>query len=179
MDPTSLIIESSERPPYTAHAINSRERLERQVTWPGSTSSRRDMLELTFQTLLYANTCLRAPVKASLAPQGMSVRDVILLRTLMIAGETTSGELSEALLITKGAVSQLLKKLESEGLVTRARWKGDRRVVNVRATNAAKERFAKLYAAAYDGLAEAFDGWDVKDLEKLRRLLTRLTSDAK
>lgn len=179
LGPLPLVLES-ERIRYLAQTVNSNEQGEEPVTWTSKDSvSRRDMLELTFRKLLYANTCLRAPVKASLAREGLSVRDVILLRTLIIAGDATSGELSSALLVSKGAVSQLLKKLESDGLVTRARWKGDRRVVHVQPTDTARERFAKMYAATYDGLAEAFDGWTVKDLEKLQRLLTRLTSETK
>lgn len=179
LDPMSVVTATSERMRYLTQANDSGGRKE-PVAWTGETSiSRREILELTFQKLLYANTCLRIPVKASLAREGLSIRDVSLLRTLIFAGDATSGELSGALLVSKGAISQLLKRLESDGLVTRTRWKGDRRVVHVQATNAARERFAKLYAATYEGLAEAFDGWKIKDLEKLRRLLTRLTSDTK
>lgn len=148
--------------------------------WSANTTmSKQDILELTFQTLLHANARLSAPVRASLAGERMSVRDVILLRTLIFAGEATASELSNALLVTKGAVSQQLNKLESDGLVTRTRRARDRRVVHVQATTRARERFAKLHAATSGGLSEAFDGWQVKELQKLRQLLTRLTVDTK
>jgi DNA-binding MarR family transcriptional regulator len=122
---------------------------------------------------------LNAPIRASLAGEGLSLSHVILLENLIIRGEANGTQLAAAMSLTNGAVTQLLKKLEAVGLVTRTRREEDRRILHVQATHKARDRFERLHASTASELTEAFDGWTVRDIEKLQHLLTRLTIESK
>lgn len=137
-------------------------------------SMRREAVEKTFDSLIQAFVQLNAPFRATLSENGLSRSHILLLRTVMTSRETTAGELAEALLVTNGAVTQLLKKLEAEGWITRTRGEHDHRIVYVRATEKTKRRFEKLHISTVDDLAEVFNGWAMNDIEKLGRLLTRI-----
>ena len=104
----------------------------------------------------------------------MSLSHVILLRILILKGEATPSELATGLTLTNGAVTQLLKKLEAMGLITRSRNEQDRRIVHVKITEKAKRRFSQLHMATLNELSEAFSGWSITDIEQLHRLLEHL-----
>jgi MarR family transcriptional regulator, organic hydroperoxide resistance regulator len=142
----------------------------------GSSLSRAEVEEETLHTLTRVLARLHAPIRAALADSGMSLSHVTLMKILILKGEATASELAEELALTNGAVTQLLKKLEKEDLVTRERKDHDRRIVHVKLTEKARKRFSQLRTATLNELNEAFNGWAFSDIDRLRQLLAQLTN---
>ena len=76
--------------------------------------------------------------KRSLDGHGITWRDWQVLTNLMLGGETprSPGELASTLMVTTGAMTNVLDRLEEAGLIRRVRNPADRRSVIVEATDA-------------------------------------------
>jgi DNA-binding MarR family transcriptional regulator len=90
--------------------------------------------------------------KESLDDHGISWREWQVLTNLMLGGETprSPGELASTLMVTTGAMTNVLDRLAEGGFIRRVRNPGDRRSVIVEATDAGIE----LWYAAVNGLGE-------------------------
>jgi DNA-binding MarR family transcriptional regulator len=88
--------------------------------------------------------------KESLDGHGISWREWQVLTNLMLGGETprSPGELASTLMVTTGAMTNVLDRLAEGGLIRRVRNPDDRRSVIVEATDAGVE----LWYAAVNGL---------------------------
>ena len=94
--------------------------------------------------LRYVRQCSRRMRK-----QGLGGRKIAALRHLHEAGSLTIGQIRDYLYINDSSTSELVAHLESAGYVTRARSKGDNRVVVVTLTPAGRD-FAE--GAPLDGI---------------------------
>jgi DNA-binding MarR family transcriptional regulator len=115
------------------------------------------VLEVAGRLLLCADYLERSIV-ASLGPLGLSFRDFDVLNTLRRVGDaqgTHPGYLAQSSLITTGAMTSRLDRLEGAGLITRASSPTDRRAVLVRLTKKG-ERLAKTALEAVIVADEAF-----------------------
>lgn len=83
----------------------------------------------------------------------------------------TQGELGEALLVTKGNVSQLLEKMEGKGLVWRQR---QGRTNHVFLTEAGRRLFGEVVPAQEDMISSRFAGLSRAEQTELSRLLRKL-----
>jgi DNA-binding MarR family transcriptional regulator len=118
---------------------------------------------------------METSLRAVLAEKGMSIAGLILLQILMTRdGPATATDLADGMMVTNGAITGFLDRLEEDGLITRTRMSMDRRVVLVEATEKARSRFEKLRFVAVDELTQAFHGWNEYDIKKLLNLLNRL-----
>ena len=90
--------------------------------------------------------------KESLDDHGISWREWQVLTNLMLGGETprSPGDLASTLMVTTGAMTNVLDRLAEGGLIRRVRNPDDRRSVIVQATDAGIE----LWYAAVNGLGE-------------------------
>lgn len=90
--------------------------------------------------------------KESLDDHGISWREWQVLTNLMLGGETprSPGDLASTLMVTTGAMTNVLDRLAEGGLIRRVRNPDDRRSVIVEATDAGIE----LWYAAVNGLGE-------------------------
>jgi DNA-binding MarR family transcriptional regulator len=88
--------------------------------------------------------------KESLDGHGISWREWQVLTNLVLGGDTprSPGELASTLMVTSGAMTNVLDRLAEGGLIRRVRNPGDRRSVIVEATDAGIE----LWYAAVNGL---------------------------
>jgi len=80
-------------------------------------------------------------VDKALKPFGLKYPAYAVLATLRVQGgrqEMTPGELTQAVLLSSGGTSNLLARLERDGLVTRSNSTRDRRAVIVRLTTAGR-----------------------------------------
>ena len=91
-------------------------------------------------------------------------------------GPTTATELADSMMVTNGAITGTMEKLEAVGLITRTRMSSDHRVVLVEPTEMAKARFEKLRFAVVDELTHSFQGWEFRDIKRLQDLLDRLVT---
>lgn len=90
--------------------------------------------------------------KRSLDHHDISWRDWQVLTNLMLGGETprSPGDLASTLMVTTGAMTNVLDRLEEAGLIRRVRNPADRRSVIVEATDAG----VALWYAAVNELGE-------------------------
>lgn len=114
--------------------------------------------------------------KETLDRHGITWRDWQVLTNLLLAGETpvSPSDLSSRLMVTTGAMTNVLDRLEQAGLTRRVRNPHDRRSVIVEATEAG----AALWHVAVNELgeqeAEMVRALSRREQEQLNRLLRKL-----
>lgn len=84
------------------------------------------------------------------------------------------GELADRMALHQSTVSNLLDKLEGEGLIARQRKSADQRVVTVVLTDSGKERLERAPHPTRGLLPESLRQMPVEDLEVLEKQLDRL-----
>lgn len=101
------------------------------------------------------------------------------LRSLASDGALTQSELMARMDVKAGSMSELLGKMEEDGLIERRRGESDRRQVYVTITDAGREKMADIEAARKKKAKETFESLDSKEKEQLYVLLTKLLEDWK
>jgi DNA-binding MarR family transcriptional regulator len=86
-------------------------------------------------------------------------------------GPMTAGQLAEAVRLTTGAVTGLLDRLESAGLVRRVRDTKDRRKVIVEVTDEVTRVGAPVYGPLVADAAEAHAVFDTDELETITKFI--------
>lgn len=114
---------------------------------------------------------------AALKPFGLPYTDFDILATLRRSGapyELTPGELSEAVLLTSGAMTAALDRLQSAHLITRHASDQDRRVKSARLTAKGKRLAARAAKARFAIASDAIS--DLSDAEQrtLKKVLRQL-----
>lgn len=110
-----------------------------------------------------------------LDPLGLTYTQYITMLALWERDGITVKELGERLFLDSGTLTPLLKKLESQGVITRARDATDERAVIVALT--AQGRSLKAEAAHVPGTVAQCVGVSRADAVELHRLLHLLLSD--
>lgn len=77
---------------------------------------------------------------------GIGVSDLACVHELIVDGPLASGELAQRLRLTTGAITHMIDRLVSAGLVTRVRDEADRRRVFVQVDPAARAGLLQTYA---------------------------------
>jgi DNA-binding MarR family transcriptional regulator len=115
---------------------------------------------------------------ASLAAVGLTHEDFKVLMSLHNNGQRSHGVLSRDLMVSTGAMTNRLDKLEAAGLVRRERDPGDRRGVLLELTAEGRDRlgaYVDIGAAREIELLQQLDGDEKNELNGLlRRLLLAL-----
>jgi len=122
--------------------------------------------------LYSASRSLTARYRELLAPLGVTYPQYLALVVLWDEGTTTVSSLGERLHLDSGTLSPLLKRMETLGLVTRARASADERVVEVSLTPAGDALRAEAPRIA-DAIC-ASTGLPVDDLMALQRQIATL-----
>lgn len=86
----------------------------------------------------------------------------------------TSGEIAEALRLTRGAVSKVMDKLEAKGWIVRSTMPQDARVQLLTLTRKGRRILPELAEIANQNDREFFEVLDSKEKVTLRRLLGKL-----
>jgi len=113
---------------------------------------------------LYASTrATTQAYRAMLEPWGLTYPQYLVLATLWVEGPQSVRSLGERMQLDSGTLSPLLRRMEDEGLVERARRTDDARVVEIRTTErglALRDELAHVPAtiASAMGIADADDG---------------------
>lgn len=110
-----------------------------------------------FERLLQAAARVEARLEESVAPAGLSLAKLNVLQHLVDAGDPLPlGQLAERIACVKSNVTQLVDRLESEGLVRRVTDADDRRIVRAVITQEGRRKYdegAALRASAVRELA--------------------------
>ena len=126
--------------------------------------------------LYAASRAMTARYRPQLDALGLTYPQYLVLVVLWDEGPSTVTHLGERLRLDSGTLSPLLKRLETAGLVSRARRVDDERSVEVRTTQAGrrlKAKAARIPAAVAQELGEL---GDADMVERLRRLEIALRS---
>ncbi len=127
--------------------------------------------------LLHAAQRVEAQFEAALAEQGLSLPKLAILSHLVEAGEPIPlGRLAERRACVKSNITQLVDRLESEGLVERVSDSADRRCVRAAITKAGRERFERGSSVIAALELEVFGSLSEADRARLARVLTKFGS---
>ena len=84
------------------------------------------------------------------------------------------GELSRMLLVSNGNATDVVGRLEKEGLVLRTPSAEDRRTVHVALTDAGREQFEGMAVGHEAELSRLFEALDEDDLDTMRTILRKV-----
>ena len=135
-------------------------------------SGRKPELRLWLRMLTCANL-IEAEVRARLRAQfHVTLPQFDLLAQLDKAPDGLSmGELSRRMMVTNGNVTGIADRLESVGMVRRARSSGDRRSQTVTLTRTGREAFRRMARSHEAWIAELFSGLEREDMATLMETL--------
>lgn len=138
-----------------------------------------DPLRLDRQVCFALSAAARSVVavyRPVLEPMGLTHPQYLVMLALWERAPRSVGEISEALLLEPATLSPLLRRLESQGLVTRARSTTDERRVEIGLTAAGaalREQALSIPPRIVERLGMGLD-----ELERLRDSLTRVIDAA-
>jgi DNA-binding MarR family transcriptional regulator len=114
-------------------------------------------------------------IERGLEPAGLSLAKMGVLRHLVAAGEPLPlGQLAERLSCVRSNVTQLVDRLEGDGLVRRVPDPGDRRSVLAVITDAGRRCYEAGARAQAEAEAAVLAGLSPEEQERLAALLDRL-----
>lgn len=116
-------------------------------------------------------------LKAVFNAHGLEAWEYDLLASLRRLGppyELTAGEITESLMITSGAVTNRIDRLEGRGYVERVKADGDQRFVRVRLTPAGRAVMDETLPAHLAGEEQLLAGLTPTERRQLERLLRKL-----
>jgi DNA-binding MarR family transcriptional regulator len=125
--------------------------------------------------VLHAANSLEARVEARLAEIGLSLPKLAALHQLSQAGDSLPlGQLAERLACVKSNVTQLVDRLEADGLVLRAADPNDRRSRLAVLTESGKSAFVKGTQIRQQSEREIFGALTADEAASLQSLLAKL-----
>ena len=127
--------------------------------------------------LLNIGRQLEARANAALRPLGLHYTDLDVLATLRRGGRPyrrTPTELRDSVLITSGAMTACLDRLEHNGLIARIADPHDRRSSAAALTGAGRKLIDKAIAARFEEAADALSGLSATERSRLAALLKKL-----
>jgi DNA-binding MarR family transcriptional regulator len=125
--------------------------------------------------VLHTSSVLESRVEAKLSEIGLSLAKLAALHRLSEAGESLPlGQLAERLSCVKSNVTQLVDRLEADGLVSRAADPNDRRSRLAVLTDAGREAYAKGRKIQIDMEEALFGALTAEESTTLHTLLAKL-----
>ena len=122
--------------------------------------------------LLHASQRVEAQLESALSQSGLSIAKLGVLRHLVAAGEPLPlGKLAERMSCVKSNITQLVDRLEADGLVARLGDPSDRRSVLAEITPDGRERFTRGADIVEAIEADVFGSLAPEDRERLESTL--------
>jgi len=130
-----------------------------------------------WKLFFHAAARIEATLDAELAETGLSISKMGVLKTLVVEGEPIPlSRLAGKLSCVKSNVTQLVDKLEADGLVARVNDPSDRRSILASITDLGRERFEAGTLAVQRAERELFGGLSTAEYERLVSFLQEFTS---
>jgi DNA-binding MarR family transcriptional regulator len=151
-----------------------------RVSEVASKSGPVDLLALERQVcfaLAVANRSVLAIYRPILEPLGLTHPQYLVMLALWERSPRTVTDVSRTLQLEPATLSPLLKRLEANGLVTRARGADDERQVHIALTPAGRQLRAKAKKVPPAVIAKL--GVDLDELDRLREALNRVAAAAR
>ncbi len=126
--------------------------------------------------VLHASGVLESRVEAKLADVGLSIAKLAALHRLTEAGGSLPlGQLAERLACVKSNVTQLVDRLEADGLVSRAADANDRRSRLAVLTDAGRKAYTRGSAIQQTAERDLFSALTTDESDQLHALLAKIT----
>jgi DNA-binding MarR family transcriptional regulator len=114
-----------------------------------------------------------------LAPLELSSAQFMVMSTLATSTEAiTASQLCRGISYDAGAMTRMLDRLESKGLIRRRRSLEDRRVVFLELTEAGRAAYPRMRLRSMNVQNRFLQGFDREELHHLEGLLTRVLGNA-
>ncbi len=97
-----------------------------------------------------------------------------ILIKILAHGSLTQRQLQELMKLSSGAISEILAKMEAEGLITRVKSEGDKRQVELTLTDCGRESAIRLVKADAQLARQLFSVLSASEKEELAGLLKKL-----
>ena len=133
--------------------------------------------ELLFEQVMKAPRSVRRKAFEFPFPRPFFIRERLLIIADSYDGGVRQKTLAEELDISPAAVSELVSKLEKDGLVAREVDPGDKRATLIKLTELGGARAAELADERNERFAKAFTALTDKEKDQLLKLLEKLTAD--
>lgn len=125
--------------------------------------------------VLHASGVLESRLESKLSEVGLSIPKLAALQVLVRAGESLPlGQLAERLSCVKSNVTQLVDRLEADGLVSRAADPNDRRSRLAVLTAAGRKAHTKGSEIQTQAEKELFSALSAEESRRLHELLAKL-----
>ena len=113
-----------------------------------------------------------------IARQGLNLpRFDILMLLSRQPGGVSMGNLARDLVVTKGNVTGVVKRLESDGLIERVVDKNDRRIQTVKLTERGREAFDDHYSVYAESVSGALGHLSAEELHQLTNIMAKIDAD--
>jgi DNA-binding MarR family transcriptional regulator len=114
-----------------------------------------------------------------LGPLDLSAAQFIVIATLALADSaTSSSELCRGISYDAGAMTRMIDRLESKGLIRRSRRPDDRRVVYIELTEEGARAFPRMKALSMGVVNRFLRGFSQTEARQLEGYLTRMLENA-
>jgi DNA-binding MarR family transcriptional regulator len=135
---------------------------------------RYDVAESVGHQLVHLMMLMRREVELRMAEHGLTDAQWKPLWMLKTGRAATANELAREMDIDAGAVTRMVDRLESKGLVERVRSAADRRVVHLRLSAAGEAAVKKVPFVLASVNNDFLRGFSEAEWKQLRRLLARM-----
>jgi DNA-binding MarR family transcriptional regulator len=116
---------------------------------------------------------------AELAPLELSAAQFIVIATLALAdGATSASDLCRGISYDAGAMTRMIDRLESKGLIRRNRRPDDRRVVYIELTEEGARAFPRMKTLSMAVVNRFLGGFSQAEARQLEGFLTRMLENA-
>jgi DNA-binding MarR family transcriptional regulator len=122
-------------------------------------------------------TLATASIDKALESSGLTSAQWVPLLKLHMGAASTVAELARECNVDAGAMTRLLDRLETKGLVTRVRSSEDRRVVNIALTREGRETAKKIPAVICQVQNGFLQGLSVAEWQQLKDMLRRILAN--
>jgi len=112
------------------------------------------------------------------APFGISTAQFVILSTLHSEGGESACELCKLMDYDRGAMSRMIDRLESKGLIRRVRRAGERRMITLQITDAGEAVLPKMQACVVRVLNRFVRGISKSDVRQAESVLRRMLANA-
>ncbi len=130
------------------------------------------------RTAIFAALDGELAAESELAPFEVSSAQFVVIASLAMGEADSASQLCKGISYDAGAMTRMIDRLESKGLIKRRRDADDRRLVNIELTDQGREAFPKMRLCAMRVLNRFLRGFSQGEARQLEGFLNRMLENA-
>jgi len=130
------------------------------------------------RTAIFAALDQELSIEPELAQLEVSSAQFVVIASLALGEADSASQLCKGISYDAGAMTRMIDRLESKGLIRRQRATDDRRLVNLELTEAGREAFPKMKLCALRVLNRFLRGFSPAEARQLEGFLNRMLENA-